>query len=534
MDYRFLSRFKKIDANRDHTVMRSPEGHLIHLAHKTLNKGMREALRQLPIEDQKAGRQEVLRMAQGGVVPEPEETTEQKRENVRGIGKAIGESITDMGAAYLNNPFLQGMNKIGGAAVDLAQNVGGGLAEGLGIPAAQAASPAPVEAAQEDFAPFIPQAAPQAPEAAPAAPPVDASALTKQYDAAIQGAEQKAKVEAAAATTQANVLTQAALDYKKVQDREQQYVQAAQDYGDKIWGELKDVPMESLSHNRSLGNRLLSAVGVMLGGGIIVGAVNQYIDQEVNNQRSTFDNKRTLYKMNYERLGNAKQAFDMTKLNLLQKMELDLKAAMQKGVAQSALPGVQKNLLDLQAEKYKLQQSLAKEQIAKEALQQAQKGASPERLRSIVDNMSVTDPERAKDLRGRLTPAGFADTADDAKEVKGIMADSDTSYTSIDRLLKIANTPGASVTPRVRAEAQSLVATLLGSLNKPLTGGGPMSESEREIVQSLAKDPTRIWSLGSQNIQGLQTLKQFVQRREANALKSKGLNPRSSSFTPRR
>lgn len=80
-----LDGFKKVDANRDHTVFQSEAGHLIYVANKSLSKEVHEALRKLPMDK----RQEPQKMAQGGVVKAP--GTKQQQDKVsEGFKNALG------------------------------------------------------------------------------------------------------------------------------------------------------------------------------------------------------------------------------------------------------------------------------------------------------------------------------------------------------------------------------------------------------------------------------------------------------------
>lgn len=56
-----LSKFKKVGANKTHTVFQHPEGHVIHVAHKAVKHEDKGALKGLPVQN----------MAQGGMVKDP-------------------------------------------------------------------------------------------------------------------------------------------------------------------------------------------------------------------------------------------------------------------------------------------------------------------------------------------------------------------------------------------------------------------------------------------------------------------------------
>jgi hypothetical protein len=353
-------------------------------------------------------------------------------------------------------------------------------------------------------------------------------ALEQEARAKSQGAAEASKINAQAS---AALGSQQALQQRM--EQEQRRMQAIQDYGDRIQEEMRKMQADGkLFHDRSLGNRLLTAIGIMVGGGPIVAAVNQYIDKDVDKMRADYSEKQNLYKLNVQRLGDAQQAYNMTRLNLLQKVEYDLKAAGEKSMSKQALAGFQKNVADIRQQQLKLMKEIEKQQALKELRTKSNQGADKESMTRAMLRLEMADPEMAAKMRPLETPVGLAASPEAAKEVKESIATNDSAMRSIGELEKMGF--GSRFSIKDRARAKALTTTLTGALRVALTGPGTMSDSDRAIIQDVVADPTAIFSWGPSTKAKLATLKKVLSDAEADKLRSQGLQPRSkNSFTPR-
>ncbi len=82
-----------------------------------------------------------------------------------------------------------------------------------------------------------------------------------------------------------------------------------------------------------------------------------------------------------------------------------------------------------------------------------------------------------------------------------------TSRRDLGRLIEIANMgAGTQQTPQIKAEAESLARTVQGALRLDILGPGTVTDKDRELLDSLVPNPTRIFSLSSSNKKSLEGL----------------------------
>jgi hypothetical protein len=403
---------------------------------------------------------------------------------------------------------------------------------------ASAPAPAAPTMPENFMLPEVPNAQGLAPAPAPAAtvkeePGVVQTAMG-QYQ---RGLNQEAKAAEAQAQDQSTLLQDQQKQLQQHAEALDSNMQEARKSYDEFRNYLSNpenaVNPSRFMENRSTWGRIVTAIGLGMGGAPAREFLQKQIDEDIKAQIANVNNQKTLYAENLKMLGDEQAALSRTQVMMSQIVENQIKVAALK----QAGPTAQANALKLGAEfAIKSAEELAKEAQRKTARQMLAAPARPgvDQYRAQVDKMEAVDPKRAADLRSRLTPVGFADTPDDAKEVKALLADTNVARTSIQRLQQIGSTPGSSVNLSTRKEAQSLVTTLVASLNKPITGGGPMTETERALITNLATDPTRIFSLASTNKAALSTLEGFINRREAESLKARGLEvPLTSKAGPK-
>lgn len=490
-----LSKFQKVDVNRDHTVMRSPEGHLIHISHKALKKDVREALRQLPVQKlSKGGVVEKAegyskggcvpgfkRMADGGLVEEDEGNVltrpiKVKPEDIAQLFQARGTeglAPADKGAQAV----VSGVAGPGAIPSAVGQELATYPADAQ-AEATQAAQSklgiTPIAEAQPQVDPEAPMAAvPPQTEARTPAQALPPDKLSQALEQTQQGMKGEAKVAQQTAQTQADLLGQTIdqmqTKYKESQDRQQ----AIMKMNDQLVTDLQKIDPASLTTQRSLEGRIASAIGIMLGGGLIVGAVNKYLDQEVEAQKSLKSHKETLFKLNQQRLGDERAAADMTKLNLLSLVELKLKQAMQKGVADSAMPNLQKSLGQLSLEKSDLIQKIEARQ---QAMQQPQ-------------NQAVTVDQAEQLIRAGRVPGQFqAEAMKELEFVKGLntaMGDIQKAYAkamgaNVASAIAGKALPGGTPSSRDVEQANATIENIVRKNRPP--GSGQFTDSDAEAM----------------------------------------------------
>ena len=149
---------------------------------------------------------------------------------------------------------------------------------------------------------------------------------------------------------------------------------------------------------------------------------------------------------------------------------------------------------------------------------------SLEKLRSkTVTTTAVAEKDVGAKTEKNVPGYGVAGAADDAKQMKAILKDTELAKAGIRDLMKIAET-GSSLSPSDRARAQTIQQVLVGQLRVPLTGPGAMSEGDRKLLENAIANPTTVFSLTSSNKIKLKELNKALDRAVAAHAKAFGLS----------
>lgn len=129
-----------------------------------------------------------------------------------------------------------------------------------------------------------------------------------------------------------------------------------------------------------------------------------------------------------------------------------------------------------------------------------------------------------EEQRDRFVPGyGLALNKEDAKAAKELVGNFSAIKDNIGQLMALSNTAGASVSPELRAKAETISSMLIGQLRVPIVGPGAVTEKELELLHSIVANPTNIFSLDSNNKIRLQTLRERMNAQEQSQLKARGL-----------
>ncbi len=528
-----LSKFKKVSADKDHTVMRDTRGNEIKVAHKMLTPALREQLSQLPVH-----------LAEGGKVEDPKQPIVV---NVNNGAQPAAPSATDaMGQAYAGSmapPTVveppadpMGAAYAGAYNKDAAAQASQQSALASGQPTS---APAPVIAPQAT-APIAPAPQAQAPTAMAATPtPVkeapDAAQLGfAKEQAGIRGEAQaigrEGNAEAAVQAQSLRVQQAAQTDFQDRVARKQKEIDALND-------DVRKGHIDPHKYMGSLttGQKIFTAIGLLMGGiggGILkqenpaMKFINQEIDRDIEAQKEQLGSKKTLLSANMAQLQDMRAAAELTKAMQLSMVstQLQMEAAKSKDPLAKARALQESGKLDIDVGS-KIQNA-AKLGSLNALLAKA--SSDPGSLPTLVDAIEKFDPKKAEDLRKRMVPnMGFASSEKGAESLMELKGTVDAAKDGLNELSKMANMTGKSLSPEQVGKAEVIAGTLRGLLRVPITGPGAMNESEIKLLEGMIANPTKMFTLDSSTKVRLKTLTERLDKSVELQGKARGIEPRS-------
>lgn len=354
--------------------------------------------------------------------------------------------------------------------------------------------------------------------------------ITSGFNEKLGGINKAADAQGALGTAQAKLLSDqvkaqqiAADEYKKsfsALDTERQHLQ----------DDIKDghVNPDLFWKDHS---KIATGIGMILAGfnptnspNAAVNFLKFQMEQDLSAQKENLQSKQNLLRANLQQFGNLRDAETMTRLmqndmlvNKLQSAAATAQNPMAKAAAMQAVG-------QLKMEAAPMFQQLAARRTM--AGLEAQSKADPSKIDAYLAALDVADPKKAKEMRGRLIPGvGFANTYEDAKDMKTMGSGVQEAKIGINTLMDISKKPFKSLSLADRAKADTIRQTLVGALRLPITGPGAMNEGERELLQKVIADPTAVFSLDSNNKVRLKTLADSLDNKFSAALKARGLTP---------
>ena len=128
------------------------------------------------------------------------------------------------------------------------------------------------------------------------------------------------------------------------------------------------------------------------------------------------------------------------------------------------------------------------------------------------------------EYQARTIPGiGTAPSIATATELRGLQTAYEQVDTGVERLLEILEKDFKSFSPELRAEANVITGLLTGALRVPITGPGAFSESEKELIDGIVANPTRIFSMDDKTKKSLQTLRTRIKESRDSYAKSIGI-----------
>lgn len=310
-----LKKFKKIGQSKSHSTFEHPEGHVIHVAHSTLDRNTKSQLRQLP----------KLTYAEGGMVKAEKKPIEQPQQ------------VPPLDAEETKK-FIKGFQ------------ASTGFADGGEVPMTEEPMLQPEQAPAAE--PSIENFLLQDPNAGrdPSSDPFGAQAsqehLQRGYEQQLTGINQEAQAQSDLGSANAGIEQQQVGNLQTMQDHYNNEYQALNGEREAFLSDLNQMHVDPNHYvnNMSTGQKILTTIGLILGGygsggdgsrnaGLQV--LQKNIENDIMAQRANIGKQESLLSANLKQYGNLHDATTMTKV-----MMNDITAAklrQEAAVAQSPL-----------------------------------------------------------------------------------------------------------------------------------------------------------------------------------------------------
>lgn len=141
---------------------------------------------------------------------------------------------------------------------------------------------------------------------------------------------------------------------------------------------------------------------------------------------------------------------------------------------------------------------------------------NPELLPKEQRERFVQDPEYG----------GLARNEQGANKVSEALIEYRNAKDLLGTLQQIAKTPGKSLSPQLRAQAETAAAALKGKLRGPIVGPGAVSETEWKLLDGIVKNPTDFFSLDARTQARLTSLNNLLDSNMGNTAKAYGIQPK--------
>jgi len=154
-------------------------------------------------------------------------------------------------------------------------------------------------------------------------------------------------------------------------------------------------------------------------------------------------------------------------------------------------------------------------------------------LQSAAEKAAKTTAEKSENFIPSLGVYAYSKKA--AEGYNELAAATNTAADGIQELQRIGNIKGKEITPKVRAEAETIASLVRASLRVPILGPGTVNDAERALMEKIVADPTTVFSLSESNKTRLQTLAtrlqaNLKQQQRAYGLSGEGPTQKISSF----
>jgi hypothetical protein len=391
-----LSRFRKAKEDEHHAHFKTPEGHEIKIAKKDLDPRMKQQLANLPLHMDEGGEVPLFDKMKNAVPEKMSSTPADAPKKEPGwFDKVIDATIAPFGHDVNSTAQTPGQ-KIGSAIASAAPSLDP-MARNMSSPQLDQtlmqqqgmAQPASMDMNQMpgQVGPGQPQVDPmgQDPFGANAYSTASESGLGMQ----MAGIQNQAKAESQAGFAQAKA---AEANVQALQKQQMDYQQHYQDIDKELSSVVSDIGKghidpEHFWANRSGWQKASIFIGLALGGSPQI--LKDAIDRDVHAQETDLNNKNTVFNAQMKRMGNAKDAADMTRLVQASVYASQLTKAAAQAQSPMAQARAQQAVGHLMSEYAPLAQQLA----MRRSVQSGVQGGQPDS--SMMVNMMVPKEHQA-------------------------------------------------------------------------------------------------------------------------------------------
>lgn len=534
--------WKKINADDKFTYFQDLHKNELKVAHTTLSPKMRADLAALPVH-----------MADGGMYGEPSDKKDDEEEDKKAEDesiKALGEveplpQMEKPAEPEMPTPAPSPEAAPSSPPVPQAMMADASMQPPPGVPApTSAATPQPT-VSRDPAAPAIaPEPSPQAADAAAASIIPKAPESIEQDELKLMSAAQNQQLSgikhaADAMVKQAAAEQLAAEESRKamqdVADHFQNDYKALVDEQKAIWNDVRGghIDPDRVWGERSTGGKIATIIGVMLSGlgagmsgqpNMAMDVLNKAIDRDIDAQKANLSHKNNMLSALSNQMGSLRAGADMTK-----NIQLSLAATkMQEAAAKSKDPLVRANMEQqigmLKQQMVQTNAKLSAQQTVNKLTEAANK--DPSKIPQLLAAMRKVNPAAAKEAEEKYVDGlGFARDAKGAEKLREAKTVMDGSLWSIGELKRInAMSKFDKGRPEIIGQAETYAQGLVGLLRPTILGPGVVDKNERKILEAIAADPTKVFSLSSSNLARYEALSKKMRADFAFAAKNNGIN----------
>lgn len=256
-------------------------------------------------------------------------------------------------------------------------------------------------------------------------------------------------------------------------------------------------------NDASTGNKILAAIGVIVGGigsGLTgqpnqaLAVINKQIDRDIEAQKANMDKGKNLLAINMDRYKNLNAAADATRLN-----HLAYTASTMEGAALKAQPGILKQQLTQQVNAVKLQMAGLQQNLAMANLKNQaftgqgpnSKEGLPQQLRPYAKQLGIDEETLVPSRSGQSFLA-----ATDKKSAEGVRDEMKAQAPLRGIVSRLENMGLGAVFPVTgkSEEAESLKSQAVLALNQ-LYDTKRITPESKSLMESIVKNPTSLKEL---------------------------------------